>query len=184
MDIKDQEFEAADKELDQHQWRQGQIENEMAYLKDWLHHRASQTRNRRVKERMRDDFITRQAEYDDVVPGQRSQNRHEYVLPIFPVSTKAFWQLQNNDAPLEGFPSVRFTGIPAAEQWLHRATLSKREKHLDETLDGYQSLMTMMRIYSQTSGQDGNFNFSRPEVESAVAKTHQIFAKVSCSPKK
>ncbi|KAH7478006.1 hypothetical protein IWW34DRAFT_901585 [Fusarium oxysporum f. sp. albedinis] len=177
MDIKDQEFEAADKELDQHQWRQGQIENEMAYLKDWLHHRASQTRNRRVKERMRDDFITRQAEYDDVVPGQRSQNRQEYVLPIFPVSTKAFWQLQNNDAPLEGFPSVRFTGIPAAEQWLHRATLSKREKHLDETLYGYQSLMTMMRIYSQTSGQDGNFNFSRPEVESAVAKTHQIFAK-------
>ncbi|KAF5586418.1 gtpase slip-gc [Fusarium pseudocircinatum] len=176
VDIKDQELEAADRALDEHQSRQGQIENEMAYLKDWLHHRASQTRNRRVKERMRDDFITRQAEYDDV-PGQRPQSRQEYVLPIFPVSTKAFWQLQNNDAPLEGFPSIRFTGVPAAEQWLHRATLSKREKHLDETLDGYQSLMAMMRIYSQTSGHDGNFNFSRSQVEGAVAKTHETFAK-------
>ncbi|KAF5536093.1 gtpase slip-gc [Fusarium phyllophilum] len=176
METKDQEFEAADKALDQHQLRQGQIENELAYLKDWLHHRASQTRNRRVKKRMRDDFVTRQAEYDDVAPGKKSQPHQEYVLPIFPVSTTAFWQLQNGEAPLEGFPTTRFTGIPSAEQWLHRATLRKREKHLDETLDGYQSLMTMMRIYSQTSGGDGNFNFSRSEVETALAETHQIYA--------
>ncbi|KAL5620863.1 hypothetical protein FOBRF1_004109 [Fusarium oxysporum] len=177
MDTKLQEFEAADVELVQNQSRQEQIEEEMAYLKHWLHHRASQTRNRRVKKRMRDDFATRQAEFDGVAPGQKSQHRQDYVLPIFPVSTKAFWQLQNNEAPLEGFPSIRFTGIPSAEQWLHRATLSKREKHLDETLDGYQSLMTMMKIYSQTSGQDGTFDFNRSEVESAVAKTHQFFAK-------
>lgn len=182
MDIKDQEFEAADKALDQHQLRRGEIENELAYLKDWLHHRASQTRNRRVKKRMRDDFVTRQAEYDDVAPGKTSQPHQEYVLPIFPVSTKAFWQLQNGEAPMEGFPTTRFTGIPSAEQWLHRATLRKREKHLDETLDGYQNLMTMMRIYSQTSGGDGSFNFSRSQVETALAETHQIYASVSCSP--
>ncbi|KAF5702645.1 gtpase slip-gc [Fusarium mundagurra] len=177
MNTKLQEFEVADMELDQNQSRQDQIEKETVYLKHWLHHRASQTRNRRVKKRLRDDFATRQAEFDGVAPGQTFSHHQEYVLPIFPVSTKAFWQLQNNEAPLEGFPGIRFTGIPAAEQWLHRATLSKREKHLDETLDSYQSLMTMMKIYSQTSGQDGTFDFSRSEVESAVAKTHECFAK-------
>ncbi|KAF5254162.1 hypothetical protein FANTH_1044 [Fusarium anthophilum] len=177
MDTKLQEFEAADVECDQNQSRQDEVEKEIEYLKHWFHHRASQTRNRRVKKRMCDDFAIRQAEFDGIAPSQTSQHRQEYVLPIFPVSTKAFWQLQGNEAPLEGFPSIRFTGVPAAEQWLHRATLSKREKHLDETLDGYQSLMTMMKIYSQTSGQDGNFDFNRPEVESAVAKTHECFAK-------
>ncbi|KLP11491.1 Uncharacterized protein Y057_10054 [Fusarium fujikuroi] len=177
MDTKLQEFEIADMELDQNQLGQDRIEKEMVYLKHWLHHRASQTRNRRVKKRMCDDFATRQAEFDGIAPGQASHHRQDYVLPIFPVSTKAFWQLQNNEAPLEGFPNVRFTGIPSVEQWLHRATLSKREKHLDETLDGYQSLMTMMKIYSQTSGHDGTFDFNRSEVESALAKTHECFAK-------
>lgn len=129
-------------------------------------------------ERIRANFASRQrCDNGDTVT--QSQSEQDYVLPILPVSTKAFWQLEKNKGTCEGFPSKNFTGVPAAEQWLHRATLSKREKHLDETLDEYQSLMAMMRIYSQTSGQDGDFDFTRAEVEDAVANTHDLFGRVS-----
>lgn len=103
----------------------------------------------------------------------------EYILPILPVSTRAFWQLEGNEKPMAGFPTQTCTGVPAAEKWLHRATLAKREKHLDETLDGYQNLMTMMRIYSATNGQDGDFDFTRSEVDAALAETHAFYTNVS-----
>ncbi|KAM0446261.1 hypothetical protein ACHAQK_001178 [Fusarium lateritium] len=174
LDAEVETYVKADQELDQYDRRQVRIEQELLYLQDWLHHQASQTRNRRVMERMRANFASRQRCYDGDTVAQ-SQSEQDYLLPILPASTKAFWQLEKNDGHYEGFPSKVFTGIPAAEQWLHRATLSKRETHLDETLDGYQSLMAMMRTYSQTSGQDGDFNFTRSEVEDAVDNTHNLF---------
>ncbi|WZH49307.1 Dynamin_N domain-containing protein [Fusarium acuminatum] len=168
-------FEEADKALDQHDIRQSQIQVEMSYLRDWLYHRAIQTRNTRVMNRLRADFASRHNRHDDSDAPTQSQSEHEYVLPILPVSTRAFWQLENNDGPMTGFPNQMFTGVPAAEQWLHQATASKREKHLDGVLDGYQNLMTMMRIYSQTNGQDGDFGFTRAQVEEALAETHDIY---------
>ncbi|KAL4724222.1 hypothetical protein ACLX1H_008835 [Fusarium chlamydosporum] len=168
-------YEKADKELRECEEEGGRVDQEMVYLKNWLHHRATHTRNKRVKERMRENFAARQREFGDVGAAKKSRTEQDYVLPIHPISTKAFWELEEGGTPLDGFPNQRFTGIPAVEQWLHRATLSKREKHLDEVLDGYQSQLAMMRIYSQTNGQDGNFNFTRSEVENAVARTHAIF---------
>ncbi|CEI60412.1 hypothetical protein FVEN_g6553 [Fusarium venenatum] len=175
VDKRVQAYDDADKALDEHHEESRRVEQEQTYLKDWLNHRASQTRNKRVMKRMRENFAIRQREFGDESISQKSQVEGEYVLPIYPISTTAFWQLEKGDRRLDGFPSQRFTGIPAVEQWLHRATLSKREKHLDEILDGYQSQLAMMRIYSQTSGKDGNFNFTRGEVEQAVAHTHSVF---------
>ncbi|KAM0351869.1 hypothetical protein ACHAPU_002382 [Fusarium lateritium] len=175
-----QAFEVADKALDEYDMRQSEIDVEMTYLRDWLHHQAFQTRNARVTNRLRSDFASRHNRHDDSDVPSQSQNDHEYLLPILPVSTRAFWQLENNDIPMAGFPNQLFTGVPAAEQWLHQATARKRERHLDGVLDGYQNLMTMMRIYSQTNGQDGDFRFTRSQVEDALAETHDIYeAKLS-----
>lgn len=80
---------------------------------------------------------------------------------------------------MAGFPSDRFTGVPFAEQWLHRATLSKREKHLDEVLEEYQNLFTMMQIYSSPNGQEAKFSFTREQVEEVLAETHKLYTKVS-----
>ncbi|RFN49669.1 gtpase slip-gc, partial [Fusarium flagelliforme] len=162
----------ANKHVEQCDIRKTQIAKEMNYIRDWIAHRAIQTRNTRVMKRLRDNFALRQSGLG------HSEQPHvdpDYVLPILPVSTRAFWQLENNEPHMIGFPGQMYTGVPAAEQWLHKATLLKRERHLDETLDEYQSLMTMMRLYSATNGQDGNFNFTRCEVEGALADTHAFY---------
>ncbi|KAF5611203.1 GTPase SLIP-GC [Fusarium subglutinans] len=172
-----QAFDQASKELKQCDKRQSKITKEMSYIRDWLHHRAIQTRNKRVKQRIRADFDRRQRNLDDRDNVRQSQTEGEYVLPILPVSTRAFWELEKNELKMLGFPSQVFTGVPAAEQYLHRATLKKREKHLDELLDRYQNLMTMMQIYSAPNGQDGRFDFTRSEVENALANTHATYMK-------
>ncbi|KAF4338652.1 GTPase SLIP-GC [Fusarium beomiforme] len=165
-------FEEADKAMDRYELRKLQIATQMSYVRDWLHHRAVQTRNARVMQRIRTDFDRRQRSLDEADITRRPQREEEYVLPILPVSTRAFWQLRSNDVPMSGFPNQRFTGVPAAVQWLHRATSGKREKHLDEVLEGYQNLMTMMQIYSSPNGQDGRFDFTRAQVEEILAETH------------
>ncbi|KAF0637775.1 hypothetical protein FPSE5266_09531 [Fusarium pseudograminearum] len=174
-DEKAEAFTKADKQLDQCEMRQTKNSIEISYTNDWICHRAIQTRNDRVIKRLRTDFAVRQSRLDHEQPSEQPQANSDYVLPIFPVSTRAFWQLESNDTPMPGFPNKTYTGIPAAEKWLHRAILAKRENHLDETLDGYQNLMTMMRIYSATNGQDGDFNFTRSEVETALAGTHAFY---------
>ncbi|XEV04322.1 hypothetical protein FSHL1_009609 [Fusarium sambucinum] len=175
---KSEAFTDADKRLDQCELRQTKNSIETNYTRDWIYHRSIQTRNARVIKRLRADFAARQSRIDHEQASEQPQATRassDYVLPILPVSTRAFWQLESNDTPMTGFPSQTYTGIPAAEKWLHRAILAKREKHLDETLDGYQNLMTMMRIYSATNGQDGDFNFTRSEVEAVLADTHSLY---------
>ncbi|KAL3600183.1 hypothetical protein FPOAC2_04414 [Fusarium poae] len=174
---KSEAFTDADKQLDQCEVRQTRNSIEMNYTRDWIHHRAIQTRNARVIKRIRTDFNARQSRLDHEQASEHPEDLElrDYELPILPVSTRAFWQLESNDTSMPGFPNQTYTGIPAAEKWIHGATLAKREKHLDETLDGYQNLMTMMRIYSATNGQDGDFNFTRSEVEAVLAETHSFY---------
>ncbi|KAF5965973.1 hypothetical protein FBULB1_11949 [Fusarium bulbicola] len=171
-----QAFEQADNQLEQYEARKSKVAAEMSYISDWLCHRAVQTRNARVIQRIRADFSRRQRNMSHGGGSRRREDEKEYQLPILPVSTRAFWQLHNRDSPMPGFPSLSFTGVPFAEQWLHRATLSKREKHLDEVLEEYQNLFTMMQIYSSPNGQDGKFNFTREQVEEVLAETHDLYA--------
>ncbi|GKT97975.1 gtpase slip-gc [Fusarium langsethiae] len=147
VDQHNEAYADADRKLDEYETHCRKVDDELVYLKDWLAHRASQTRNKRVMKRMRENFAIRQRGFGEASTTKKTQNEEDQ----------------------------RFTGIPAVEQWLHRATLNKREKHLDEILDGYQSQLAMMRIYSQTSGKHGDFDFTRDEVEQAVARTHSIF---------
>ncbi|CAF3487534.1 unnamed protein product [Fusarium graminearum] len=175
LDEKAAVFNDADKRLEQCEARSTRNSIETNYIRDWVHHRAIQTRNARVIKRLRDDFAIRQSRMDNGKVSEKPKPDAEYILPILPVSTRAFWQLEGNEKPMAGFPTQTYTGVPAAEKWLHRATLAKREKHLDETLDGYQNLMTMMRIYSATNGRDGDFDFTRSEVDAALAETHAFY---------
>ncbi|OBS23368.1 hypothetical protein FPOA_03917 [Fusarium poae] len=175
LDEKTEAFNQADRRLEQCELSQSKNTIETNYVRDWIHHRAIQTRNARVIKRLRADFSMRQSRIDNGKTPEKHQQESEYILPILPVSTRAFWQLESNENPMPGFPNKAYTGVPAAEKWLHLATLAKREKHLDETLDGYQNLMTMMRIYSATNGQDGDFDFTRSEFDEALAETHTFY---------
>ncbi|KAG9499701.1 hypothetical protein J7337_008160 [Fusarium musae] len=170
-----QAFERADNQLKQHEARKTKISKDMSSISDWLHHRSVQTRNARVIQRIRADFARRQRNMGRGGASRQHEHQNEYQLPILPVSTHAFWQLHSGDTHMAGFPSLNFTGVPFAGQWLHRATLSKREKHLDEVLEEYQNLFTMMQIYSSPNGLDGKFNFTREQVEEVLAETHKLY---------
>ncbi|RBR23210.1 uncharacterized protein FIESC28_03952 [Fusarium coffeatum] len=165
----------ADKALEQNENRLERATQEILYLKHFIHHRAISTRNRRVMSNIRTSLARNLEDKDDRKKPVQSQGELDFFLPIFPVSTRAFWELEDSQKAMDGFPTPKFTGVPAVKQWLHRATMSKREKHLDESLDGYQSLITMMRTYSQPTGHDGEFTFTRQDVEHALAATHETF---------
>lgn len=169
----------AEKALEQNENRLDRATLEILHLKHFIHHRAISTRNRRVMSNIRISLARNLDDQDDMKMSVESPGELDFVLPIFPVSTRAFWELEDGQKAMHGFPTPAFTGVPAVKQWLHRATLSKREKHLDEVLDGYQSLLTMMRTYSQETGNGGDFMFTREDVDDALAATHETFDLVS-----
>lgn len=150
---------------------------EIERLNSWLHHRAIQTRNAFVQERIHGDFLEDQAKNDtDDTPHDAES---KCWLSVLPVSTKAFSQIEKNTGPMPGFPNQRCTGIPAAQQWLHRATLERRENHLNAVLINFNNLMMKLRSYSQEQCQGKEFSFTKDEVEAALADTHTAFGQVS-----
>ncbi|KAM0243175.1 hypothetical protein ACHAPO_000013 [Fusarium lateritium] len=165
----------AEEQLNEHELRQKQIPVKISNIRHWIHHRAFQTRNTRVIKCLRAGFAKRQIRFNHERRSRKPQADSTFTLPIHPVSTKAFWQLKNNDSPMFGFPDQRCTGVPAVKKWIHQATLAKREKHLDAILDGYEKLMSLMRTYSATNSQYGGLNFTRSEVQAALAYTHGYY---------
>ncbi|KAF5981378.1 gtpase slip-gc [Fusarium coicis] len=145
------------------------ISQEIKDIENWLHDKATQTRNQYVKDRLQENHAIRQAALN-------RSDKGSPPLPIFPVSSKAYWRLKPKKSPIQSYTTRRSTGIPAVRDWLIEATFSKREKHLDDVLGTYRGLMTMMRFYSQEKGIDANFDISRSTVEDALAQTHRQFS--------
>ncbi|KPM39609.1 hypothetical protein AK830_g6943 [Neonectria ditissima] len=169
------------------------IESEIQHIDSWLRHRAIQTRNSHVEERIHEDFSERRAvididsdldESDDEMEDElndemedeednKEKPKEECWLRVLPISTNAFWQVENKLQPIMGFPDIRYSGIPAVEQWLHRATLESLEKHLDALLARFHNLMTNTQSYSQEHCQGIELELTKDEVESALAETHK-----------
>ncbi|KAF4993599.1 hypothetical protein FGRMN_6317 [Fusarium graminum] len=136
---------------------------------DWLHVKAISERNSVVKEQIQANYAVRQKELNR--GGEVS-----HALPMFLVSSDAFWHWKKTTSPCKGYPSIEATGVPAAEKWLLEATLRKRERHLDGVLGNYHNLMNLMRIYSQEKGRDADFGITRSSVEDALVPIHQNVA--------
>ncbi|KAF5653391.1 gtpase slip-gc, partial [Fusarium heterosporum] len=132
----------------------------------WLHIKAIAERNSVVKEQIQANYAARQKELN-----RGSETTH--TLPIFLVSSDAFWHWKKTASPYKGYPSIEATGVPAVEKWLLEATLRKRERHLDDLLGKYHNLMNLMRIYSQEKGRDADFGITRSSVEDALTPIHQ-----------
>ncbi|KAJ4066338.1 hypothetical protein NW756_009841 [Fusarium oxysporum] len=148
--------------------KMAEVCKEIEEIETWLHDKVTQTRNQYVKDRLQENHGIRQAALN-------RSDKGSPPLPIFPVSSKAYWRLKNKK-PIQSYTTYESTGLPAVRQWLLEATISKREKHLDDILSAYQGLMSMMRFYSQEKGIDANFNISRSTVENALAQTHLEFS--------
>lgn len=145
-------------------------------LDTWLHHQAIQTRNANVERKIHDKFSRKHAKNINSAMGESEDQR---LLSVLPISTKAFWQVKNLSQPMAGFPTQRCTGVPAAEQWLHYATLEGREKHLDTVLANFHKLMEKVWSYSKEQCRGTESKFTKHEVESSLADAHATFGHVS-----
>ncbi|KAM5346358.1 hypothetical protein ACJ41O_009363 [Fusarium nematophilum] len=168
----------AKRAVDGHEGKEKAIMLEIKHLNDWLCHKACQVRNKRVTERIHEDFLTRQDELRDTENDDEDDMGDECWLPVLPISTSAFWELENEKAPIPGFPNKASTGIPAVAQWLHRATLESRMKHLDATLAERQNLMATMKSYSRKQTQGKELRFTKDDVLMALSSTHEVFTTV------
>lgn len=152
---------------------QVQILNQEIYdVDNWLHVKAFHERNSAVKKQIQENYAARQKELN-------RSDQVNHTLPMFPVSSTAFWLWDKTKSPCTGYPSVEATGVPAAERWLQEATLSKRENHLDGLLADYHHLMNVMSIYSQVTGRGADYGVTRSSIQDALAPIHQTVAGVS-----
>ncbi|KAM0212691.1 hypothetical protein ACHAQI_004647 [Fusarium lateritium] len=149
---------------------QAQILSQEIYDVDsWLHVKAFDERNCVVKKQIQENYAARQKELN-------RSDQVNHTLPMFPVSSDAFWHWDKTGCPCKGYPSIEATGVPAAEKWLQEATLSKREHHLDVTLTDYHKLMNIMILYSQETGRAADYGVTRSSIEDALASIHQTVA--------
>ncbi|KAF5023216.1 hypothetical protein F66182_4724 [Fusarium sp. NRRL 66182] len=166
---KEENLKQVSEMLKQRQEQLKRDSDELTKVKDWLNEKATQTRNQFVQRRLQANHAERQRRLN-------RSNEGSQPLPIFPVCTKAFWCLKEDETPMQGYTAPLSTGVPAVAEWLLKATLSTREKHLDEMLRRYEGLMNLMRIYSLETGQDVDFNITRLSVEAALDQPHKAFS--------
>lgn len=145
-------------------------------LETWLYHQAIQTRNTNVERKIHGKFSRKHAKN---INSAMDESEDQRLLSVLPISSKAFWQVKNLSQPMAGFPTQRCTGVPAAEQWLHYATLERREKHLDTVLANFHKLMEKAWSYSKEQCRGTESKFTKHEVESSLADAHATFGLVS-----
>ncbi|KAK4449633.1 hypothetical protein QBC34DRAFT_462913 [Podospora aff. communis PSN243] len=92
-----------------------------------------------------------------------------FVQPrIFPVSSKAYWNVVDGK-PTPGFPTARYTGIPALVQWLREATIPQRERQVRGLLHRLLGLFQRLRTWSDDQCRTHKLKASLEELETALA---------------
>lgn len=135
-------------------------------------HRCVWIRSAYIKRRIQTDFAKRQRKFARVA---KQDQRYDGTIEVFPVCAAAFRALlRENRAPMPGFPSKVYTGIPRLRQWIGEATLSYREAHLDSILLTLQRLFKTISRWSQDNSK-GLVAFSREDVEKLLETTHEKY---------
>ena len=151
-----------------------------------LAHWAVSKRNANVGDRITADMHRRLRKYGPV-PEQLAGSLEDGPA-ILPTSAKAFWYFQNNsldqqvsNEPIHGFPNEVYTGIPSLKQWIHRATLSSREAHLNLVLGLFNNAFQAMHAWS-CEGDRIDMGITSREAENILSETHDKHRKVSKIP--
>ncbi|RYC55471.1 hypothetical protein CHU98_g10738 [Xylaria longipes] len=106
-----------------------------------------QERNRYLRERIGSDFRKRQARLVTITPGMKGT--YDGRVAVCPTSAQAFWKCKSSTERLAGFPSESYTGIPGLASWIRRATIPKREAHVDELLNRLQAQYNIIQLWSK-----------------------------------
>ncbi|KAK0743019.1 hypothetical protein B0T18DRAFT_467953 [Schizothecium vesticola] len=95
----------------------------------------------------------------------RSSLPTEFKDPrIFSVGTKAYWCLKSGKY-VEGYPTIRYTGIPELRQWLKEVTIPIREKITVAPLKEYQKFYNSLQTWSDNLCMVRRVKFSAEEFE-------------------
>jgi len=89
---------------------------------------------------------------------------------IFPVSVKAYWDLEGRvTKPCVGFPSVLYSGIPALREWISETTIPQRERQDLALLNHYLILFKSMQSWSDGECKKHRFTASPEEVKAGIS---------------
>lgn len=124
-------------------------EQEVYTLRESLKQAAVSIRNRVVSERIQKDFRGRLM----VTKSPGNYESDVNTVKVFPTSARAFQEIRDpGGVKKTGFPTEKHTGIPQIRQWLFRATLEKREKHLDAVLNQLSGLLIRIQAWNSANG--------------------------------
>lgn len=116
------------------------------HLNGRILHWCIQSRNSLVKAEIQHDFMRRQKRL--LAVGMRQDDIYDGTVNIFPISSTAYWNVQQDSEKPVGFPAEEYTGLPALNDWLRSATVADRERHLDSLLNGLHGLFNLMKTWS------------------------------------
>lgn len=146
-----------------------------------LQYWAVNKRNSVVEDRMQENFRRQQRQFT------RSQKREseddegqtENHLDVLSCSSKAYWQIQNDNKPMPAFPTERYTGVPRVVQWIHSATAERREEHLNCILQSYLGSIQGLDSWCKMAKVDVPIALSPKKVENAMKKESDKLLQVS-----
>ncbi|KAL6865658.1 hypothetical protein ACO1O0_001753 [Amphichorda felina] len=137
--------------------------------KTHLHHWAVNKRNSSVGDRMQEDFERRQRR---LARSQQSYSQEDLqaggCLDVLSSSSKAYWQIKNDNRPMPAFPTERYTGVPRVIQWIYRATAERREERLNYTLQSYLGSIQALDNWCKTVNGDVVIDLSPAKIEGAM----------------
>ncbi|KAF7547947.1 hypothetical protein G7046_g8848 [Stylonectria norvegica] len=127
---------------------------------------AIKSRSDFVCARMRQDFKRRQSTVVSSKASKGDKNKDE--LMVIPTSTTAYWKIKDGVRCRDGFPTEVYTGVPYVRQWLHAATATRREEHLDSMLSAYYTAFCSIEMWCTAQKSNTVFSFNPDSVQMAL----------------
>ncbi|KAJ2898933.1 hypothetical protein MKZ38_003566 [Zalerion maritima] len=126
---------------------------EHGYLRSRIKHACVIARNANISTRLRQDFRHRQEQFEENnINMAASAPRGE--VRVFPTCARAFWD-EDGDTRTDGFPTKAYTGIPALQAFIRKATMEHRGRHAREQLTKYHPLLNRLRTWTASSAKKG-----------------------------
>ncbi|KAI1325943.1 hypothetical protein F5Y16DRAFT_422331 [Xylariaceae sp. FL0255] len=92
---------------------------------------------------------------------------YDGTVSVIPVSSTAFWAVQKKEQ-MPGFPEENYTGIPELAQWIRRATIAKREEHVNGILSRLHDQFNLVQLWSKSERGRSRIKFNREDFDTHV----------------
>lgn len=145
---------------------------EISMADEILAHWAISTRNKHVGAQIQKDFQQRMAR-------NNAEQTEEPLLSIIPTSARAYWDVSKGEGHVPGLPGLVYSGVPLVRHWIHQATASKREDHLDMILNMYDAEFDAIHGWCNiNSTKQETISLTKEDVVAALTPIHEKYSQV------